>query len=272
MTDRRAWEQVRPFRQPAWGRRIAKMLPGQGHPGQPAGRTKLLAALRMPPRAKSGGKPRARAPRRTTRPRAFMSPEPGKPELIFHEPCARYFNNPETGAVLWELSGVFDKRVVSSPILAGGLVVAACGSGEGGKFLVAARPGNAPPIGNPNWLTRSGARPPTCPRASVWGQLLFLWSNDGVASCLRAASGEVKSQLGKQFFSFAGLREGSLVRHFHPWRSSGARRVGPLPIAGALCPGRDHPQHAGGGAAACTSIPPNISSASAAIRARMPKE
>ena len=51
--------------------------------------------------------------------------------------------DPASGKVLWELAGVFDKRVVSSPVMAAGLIVGACGSGEGGTYLVAARPGKS---------------------------------------------------------------------------------------------------------------------------------
>ncbi|HXP62502.1 MAG TPA: PQQ-binding-like beta-propeller repeat protein [Dongiaceae bacterium] len=133
----------------------------------------------------------------------LYEPEPGKPELIFTSHAHGISGvDPDTGAVLWELSGVFDKRVVSSPILAGGLVVAACGSGEGGTYLVAARPGDAANR-KPELAYTVRRAPPYVPTSICLGPLLFLWSNEGVVSCLRAASGEVKWQerLGKQFFS-----------------------------------------------------------------------
>ena len=134
----------------------------------------------------------------------LYEPEGGKPELIFTSHAHGISGiNPETGAVLWELSGAFDKRVVSSPILAGGLVVAACGSGEGGTYLVAARPGDDAANRKPGLAYTVRRAAPYVPTSLCAGPLLFLWGNDGVVSCLRAASGELKWQerLGKQFLS-----------------------------------------------------------------------
>lgn len=143
----------------------------------------------------------------------LYEPERGKPELIFTSHAHGISGvDPETGAVLWELAGVFDKRVVSSPILAGGLVVAACGSGEGGNYLVAARPGDGAANRKPELAYTVRRAAPYVPTSVCAGPLLFLWSNDGVVSCLRAASGELKWQerLGKQFFSSPVCVEGRL--------------------------------------------------------------
>jgi outer membrane protein assembly factor BamB len=111
--------------------------------------------------------------------------------------------DPDTGTVLWELPGIFDKRVISSPLLADGLIIAACGSGEGGIYLVAARPGDPAANRKPELAYTVRQAAPYVPTSICVGPLLFLWSDDGVVSCLRAASGELKWQerLGKHFFS-----------------------------------------------------------------------
>ncbi len=154
------------------------------------------------------GEPRWKTPRKTTEAGystpCVYEPESGKPELIFTSHSHGISGvDPDTGAVLWELAGVFDKRVVSSPVPAAGLVVAACGSGEGGIYLVAARPGDAAANRKPELAYTVRRAAPYVPTSICVGPWLFLWGDDGVVSCLRAASGELKWQerLGKHFFS-----------------------------------------------------------------------
>jgi outer membrane protein assembly factor BamB len=119
---------------------------------------------------------------------------------------------PENGKVLWALADAFDKRVVSSPVVAGGLIIGACGAGEGGNYLVAVRPGE--PATNQKaelaYTIRKSA--PYVPTSVCLGKLLFLWADDGVVSCVQAASGEVtwQERLGKHFFSSPVCVDGRL--------------------------------------------------------------
>ena len=154
------------------------------------------------------GETRWKTPRRSAEANystpCLYEPGSGKPEVIFTSHSHGISGvDPDTGAVLWELGGVFDKRVVSSPLLADGLVVAACGSGEGGMYLVAVRPGGPAANRKPELAYTVRRAAPYVPTSICVGELLFLWSDDGVVSCLRAATGEVKWQerLGKHFFS-----------------------------------------------------------------------
>jgi outer membrane protein assembly factor BamB len=143
----------------------------------------------------------------------LYQPESGKPELVFTSHSHGISGvEPETGAVLWELAGVFDKRVVSSPLVAGGLIVAACGSGEGGNYLVAARPGGPAADRKPELAYTIRRAAPYVPTSVCLSELLFLWGDDGVVSCLRAASGEVKwrESVGKHFFSSPVCVDGRL--------------------------------------------------------------
>ena len=131
-------------------------------------------------------------------------PKDGPPALVFTSHSQGIYGlEPESGKVVWGLADAFDKRVVSSPVLAGGLVIGACGSGGGGNYLVAARPG-VPGAGKKAELAyaiRKSA--PYVPTSICVGEWLFLWGDDGVVSCVQADSGEVKWQerLGKHFFS-----------------------------------------------------------------------
>jgi len=154
------------------------------------------------------GQPRWKTPRRSAEANystpCLYQPEAGKPELIFTSHAHGISGvDPDTGAVLWELGRVFDKRVVSSPLVAGGLIVAACGSGEGGNYLVAVRPGEPAANRKPELAYTVRRAAPYVPTSISVGELLFLWGDDGVVSCLRAASGQVlwQERLGKHFFS-----------------------------------------------------------------------
>ena len=94
-----------------------------------------------------------------------------------------------TGRVLWEQK-CFPKRTVSSPILAGPLVIGTSGDGGGDTLLAAVRPpagaGAEPEIAYT--LDRSIA--PYVPTPLVVDEFMYLWGDRGVVTCVRAATGE----------------------------------------------------------------------------------
>ena len=95
----------------------------------------------------------------------------------------------QTGNKLWELK-VFDKRVVSTPIVIGDMVISSCGSGGGGNSLVAVKiPANK--TQSPELLYRLERAAPYVPTSAVDGQYLMMVSDNGIASRVRAADGEV---------------------------------------------------------------------------------
>ena len=110
---------------------------------------------------------------------------------------------PDTGKVVWEFPGAFDKRSVSSPVIAGDVIIGSCGSGGGGNYLVAVRPGDvakSKPAERAYEVRRSAGYVPT----SVYvGDTLYMWSDAGILSRINAATGEVKWQerVGGDFFS-----------------------------------------------------------------------
>jgi outer membrane protein assembly factor BamB len=129
-------------------------------------------------------------------------PKDGPPALVFtshsHGVSAV---DPDSGKVLWELADAFDKRVVSSPVIAGGLIVGACGSGGSGSRLVAVRAGSGAAKPELAYTIRKSA--PYVPTSVCVADRLFLWTDGGVVTCVQAASGEVKWQerVGGKFFS-----------------------------------------------------------------------
>jgi outer membrane protein assembly factor BamB len=120
-------------------------------------------------------------------------PKGGKPELIFNsEVHGISAFAPDTGKVVWEFPAAFDKRSVSSPVLAGDLIIGSCGSGGGGNFVVAVRPGDAAKKPERAYEVRKSA--PYVPTSVCVGDWLYLWSDGGIVSRVRAATGEVQWQ------------------------------------------------------------------------------
>jgi outer membrane protein assembly factor BamB len=163
------------------------------------------------------GETRWKTPRRTTQTAyatpCVYQPKNGKPELIFnsqsHGICGI---DPDNGKGLWEFPKAFDKRTVSSPVIAGDLIIGSCGSGGGGNFVVAVRPGD--PIGSkPAELAYTVKRAaPYVPTSVSIGNLLFLWGDGGIVSCVQAASGQLKWQerVGGDFFGSPVCVDGRL--------------------------------------------------------------
>ncbi len=129
-----------------------------------------------------------RTPRRTSV-TAYSTPciyqPPGGPsQLIFNSQSHGISSiDPRTGQTNWELD-VFDKRSVSSPLVVAGLVFGSCGSGGGGNYVVAVRPGKRPELAYK--LDKSA---PYVPTSVAHGNRLFLWGDSGVVSCVDAPSG-----------------------------------------------------------------------------------
>ena len=110
----------------------------------------------------------------------------GKTELLCCTTAEGIFSlDPKTGKENWS-EPVFKLRTVSSPVLVSGLVIATTGQGGGaGNSLVALKPGPKPEIA---YEVRKSA--PYVPTPVARGNLLFLWSDAGVVSCVKADSGE----------------------------------------------------------------------------------
>lgn len=156
------------------------------------------------------GEPRWKTPRQTAPSSAAYStpcvyqPKDGKAALIFNsEVHGISAIAPDTGKVLWEFAEAFDKRSVSSPVIAGDLIIGSCGSGGGGNFVVAVRPGDSAGGKKPERAYEVRRSAPYVPTSVFVDGRLFLWSDGGVVSCVNAASGEVRWQerVGGNFFS-----------------------------------------------------------------------
>ena len=97
--------------------------------------------------------------------------------------------NPATGKVNWEIS-VFNQtskeRAIGSPIVAGNLIIGTCGFVTKLKHIVALRP-----VGNKMeeaWRIEKSV--PHIPTPLLLGKNLFLWNDQGVVTCVDAATGK----------------------------------------------------------------------------------
>jgi len=110
--------------------------------------------------------------------------------LLTSEAHGIYSVDALTGRVNWE-ARVFDKRTVSSPVFSGGLAFGTCGSGGGGNFLVAVRTGGKGDVTNSHVAYKLTRSIPYVPTSVVSGDLLFLWGDRGIITCVEVATGKL---------------------------------------------------------------------------------
>ncbi len=130
--------------------------------------------------------------RKTTRvcygvPTHFVDPNSGKDALLFADTGEGVFAlDLATGSPLWS-KRVFEKRSVACPVVVGDLAIATEGSGGGGNVLFAVD------LKDPEHALKFSIDryAPYVPSVVAKDDLLFLWSDRGMVSCVRVPSGEV---------------------------------------------------------------------------------
>jgi outer membrane protein assembly factor BamB len=121
--------------------------------------------------------------------------------------------DPALGKVAWERDDVFTNRNVSSPVLAGDLIVGSCGSGGGGNYVAALRPNKD----KPELVYKITKNAPYVPTTLAHKDLLFLWSDNGVVTCVESASGDElwRERVGGKFFGSPVWVDGRLYCMSH---------------------------------------------------------
>lgn len=120
----------------------------------------------------------------------IFTPKSGAPQVITESfSTGLVANDAHTGALLWQLPKLMPKRCVASPFVTpGGLIVAQCGEGRAESFVEVVRPAADGKTAEPAYqVLRVGGYVPT---GLAVGDLLFLWKENGLVTCLRAATGE----------------------------------------------------------------------------------
>lgn len=136
--------------------------------------------------------PRQTGPKTSYSTPCIYSPNIDSPQLIFTSNSHGITGiDPRNGTILWQAESVLPARVVSSPVIAGQLLIGSCGDGSRGKCLVAVlldsinnsfEPTEAYVIGS--------STAPYVPTSIANEGLLFTFHDSGYVSCLRSATGE----------------------------------------------------------------------------------
>ena len=98
--------------------------------------------------------------------------------------------DPSQGKVLWEMDDLFPLRCVTSPIIAGDVILGQCGSGGGGKRFVAVKAGNASGgKGKLLWETKRSI--PYVPAPLIYKGNMYYLTDGGQAACMDPKTGDV---------------------------------------------------------------------------------
>ena len=122
----------------------------------------------------------------------------GSKELVCATTAMGIFGmDPSTGEIRWN-HDCFKQRVCSSTLLVGPLAIATHGSGGGRDNMLVAYDMDAK-----KERFRIQRAAPYVPTAVAKGDLLFLWSDAGIVSCVRLDEGQVlwSERIGGNFFS-----------------------------------------------------------------------
>ena len=122
----------------------------------------------------------------------LYSPQTDTTQLIFTSHSHGITSvDPRKGTVIWEAESVLPARVVSSPVIAGRLLISSCGDGSRGKCLVAVNPvKNGESFKPTEVYTVDRNTAPYVPTSIANEGLLFTFHDSGYVSCLRSATGE----------------------------------------------------------------------------------
>lgn len=127
---------------------------------------------------------------------AIFQPKEGKPQLVNTSTASMYALDPKTGDEIWS-TVAFDKRTVSSPLIVGDLIFGSTGSGGGGNYVAAVRSDGK----HAEVAYQIKVQAPYVPSVVAKEDLLFMVSDNGIASCVDLATGEVhwRERLGGNF-------------------------------------------------------------------------
>lgn len=127
----------------------------------------------------------------------------GKKLLVFNsEAHGIYALDLATGKEVWAYDKAFDKRSVSSPFMVGDLIFGSSGSGGGGNKSVVVRAGDSTASGQAELAYEVKKSAPYVPTGVAVGDLVWLWSDAGIVTCLHAPTGDIRYQerVGGNFF------------------------------------------------------------------------
>lgn len=125
----------------------------------------------------------------------------GKTSLICANTVHGYFSvDIDSGKINWTTPASFDKRIVASSVVAGGLILNTAGSGGGGNYLVAVQPDPNSSTSSPKEVYRIKAAS-YVPSPIAIEDLLFMFNDKGIVMCHDLATGKehYRKRIGKGF-------------------------------------------------------------------------
>lgn len=109
----------------------------------------------------------------------------GKPEIVLCSTTHGMFGlDLATGKENWAVPDVFSMRTVSSPLIVGNLVFGSTGSGGGGNYVAAIN------LSDATVAYKIERQAPYVPTPVAKDDLVFLWYDKGVVTCIDAPSGK----------------------------------------------------------------------------------
>ncbi|HWN95528.1 MAG TPA: PQQ-binding-like beta-propeller repeat protein [Methylomirabilota bacterium] len=122
-------------------------------------------------------------------------PKGGQPALVFNsQGHGIYALDPDNGKVLWDYEKAFTMRSVSSPVIAGDIILGSCGSGGGGNFVTAIKAGHATSSGSADMAWQLKKSAPYVVTGVAIGDRAWLWADNGVVTCVDAPTGNIRYQ------------------------------------------------------------------------------
>lgn len=123
-------------------------------------------------------------------PAVYRAPD-GDPEVVFvSEAHGMTGVNPITGQKTWESDKLFTIKSVTSPVVAGNVIFATAGKGGAGRESAAVRLGDRSSARNPTVAWKLDRDLPYVCTPIAIGQDLYILSDAGVMTCVKAATGQ----------------------------------------------------------------------------------
>jgi outer membrane protein assembly factor BamB len=158
----------------------------------------------------SNGKPAADGDYRKAYTTPHVTTVNGQPELISVGSRAAYGYNPYTGKELWRVEERGEYSASSRPTVGQGMIFFS--TGFNAAELFAMRPGGNGVVTDSHLVWKAKRAVPNKPSVLLVGELLYMISDNGIASCLESATGKTvwQERIGGEFSASPAFADGKI--------------------------------------------------------------